>query len=175
MSSINNVSSTSSIFSAQSVSASVSPVTSTDSSTPTSGVSVDISKPGQLMSQLASLAQSDPDQFKSVTADISQQLKDAASSQSGSSADFLNKLADKFGNASQSGSMSDLAPAGGHHHGGGGGHHRMHAAASDSSSSATTGNGNDSIAQLLQGIISTALDGDTDDSTSTTATTSIST
>lgn len=163
--SISNVSSPSSIYSVQPVSVSVSSVTQTSDTAPASGVNVDISKPGQLMSQLSSLAQSDPAQFKTVTANIAQQLKDAASSQSGASADILNKLADKFGNASQSGNASDLAPAGGHHHhGGGGGHHRVHAAASDGSASAATG-GSDPLGQLVQGIISSALDGAGDGAT----------
>jgi len=154
--SISNVSSTSSIYSVQATSFDASSATSVALTTPTSGVSVDISKPGQLMSQLSALAQSDPAQFKSVTASIAQQLQDAASSQSGTAADALNKLADRFSNASQSGNASDLAPAGGHHHhGGGGGHHRVHAAASDDSTSAVTGSS--SVAQLVQGIISSAL------------------
>lgn len=164
--SISNVSPASSIYSVQSVSVSVSSVTQTDDTTPSTGVNVDISKPGQLMSQLSALAQSDPDQFKSVTANIAQQLKDAASSQSGAAADFLNKLADKFGNASQSGNASALAPAGGgHHHHGGGGHHRIQAAASDGSAGAATGGGGGALGQLVQGIISSALDGAADGTT----------
>jgi hypothetical protein len=166
--SINSVSSISTLLDIQSVSTpSPSPASATDASAATSGVNVDISKPGQLMSELTALAQSDPTKFKSVTADIAKQLQDAASSQSGSSASFLDKLADKFSAASQSGSAADLAPSGkahGHHHGGGG-HHRVHASASDGSTAAPGAGPNDSVAQLVQGIISSAL-GTTSTSTS---------
>lgn len=155
---------------------STTPVTSSDAA---NGVSVDISRPGQLFSQLSSLAQSNPDQFKSVTSDIAAKLKDAASSATGSQADFLNKIADRFQSASQSGNVSDLAPpqggqAHGHrhhggHHGGGGG------------AASTGGEGGESVGQILQGIISGALSsvGSTADATTTanatTATTSTST
>ena len=127
------------------------------------GVNVDISKPGQLMSELGSLAQSDPGKFKDVTADIAKQLKSAASSQSGSQADFLNKLADRFSAASQSGDVSDLTPKagkprGGHQHGG---HHGMHAA--EAGGGAPGGGagpgGGGGVGQLVQGIISSSLDG----------------
>jgi hypothetical protein len=125
------------------------------------GVTVDISKPGQLFSDLSSLAQSDPDKFKSVTADIAQKLKDAAAGESGGKADFLNKLADRFSAASQSGSAADLTPnagqargAGHHHHGGSSGH-RAHAAG------AGGGDADGSLAQTIQGIISGALDSTT--------------
>ena len=160
--SINSVSSISTVLDIQSVTTpSSSPASATDASAATSGVTVDISKPGQLMSELTALAQSDPTKFKSVTADIAKQLQDAASSQGGSSASFLDKLAGKFSAASQSGSAADLAPSGkahGHHHGGGG-HHLVHASASASDgSTAAPGTGpNDSVAQLVQGIISSAL------------------
>ena len=75
-----------------------------------SAVSVDLSKPGQLFSQLQNLAQTDPTKFKEVTAEIASQLKDAAASQTGKQADFLNELAGRFDAASQSGKMSDLKP-----------------------------------------------------------------
>lgn len=145
---------------------STTPVTSSDAA---NGVNVDISRPGQLFSQLSSLAQSNPDQFKSVTADIATKLKDAASSASGSQADFLNKIADRFQAASQSGNVSDLAPPqggrahghrhGGHHHGGGGG------------GASTGGEGGESVGQILQGIISGALSSVSTDATTTDATT----
>jgi hypothetical protein len=122
------------------------------------GVSVDISRPGKLFGDLASLAQSDPDQFKAVTADIAKKLKDAAGSEGGSRADFLNKLAVRFDSAAQSGSAADLAPAGkargGHRHGG---HHRMHGAGRADPTGASGDGSGDSLAQVLQGIISGAL------------------
>jgi hypothetical protein len=128
----------------------------------TSGVSVDISKPGQLLSSLTSLATSNPDQFKSVTATIAQQLKDAASSQSGSSADFLNKLADRFSNASQSGKASDLTPDAGKahaHHGHHGGHHHAQASSGSSGAASATGAGApESVGSIVEGIISNALE-----------------
>lgn len=161
--SINSVSSTSALFNIQpATTTSLSSITPNDSISATGGVAVDISKPGQLMSQLSALAQSDPDQFKSVTASIAQQLKDAASSQSGSAADVLNKLSDRFSAASQSGSVSDLSPgagkAHGHHHGGGGHHKMQQASATDASTSATGAGASDPLAQLIQGVISSALE-----------------
>lgn len=144
----------------------VGPQTSTDATGSTSavaGVTVDISKPGQLFGQLSSLATSDPDKFKQVTADIAQKLKDAASSQDGKGADFLTQLANRFSAASQSGSAADLGPprAQGHH--GGHGHHHRHAqsAGNGSSSSAVGQQSGDAsqIFQTVEGIISDALDG----------------
>lgn len=129
-----------------------------------SGVSVDISQPGQLFSQLASLAQSDPAQFKSVTADIAQKLSDAASSQTGAQAEFLKRMADNFTAASQSGNPSDILPkvgqGGGHH----GGHHHHHAAAA--TSTAPDGSSTDPLGELVQGIVSTALDSSSSSSSS---------
>jgi hypothetical protein len=143
---------------------STAPVTSSEAA---NGVNVDISRPGQLFSELSSLAQSNPDQFKSVSADIAAKLKDAAGSATGSQADFLNKIADRFQSASQSGNISDLQPNQGgggrmhghrHHHGGGGG-----------GASSTGGEGGESVGQILQGIISGALSSvSTTDATSTT-------
>lgn len=144
---------------------STSPSTSQTSSTTdvaaasdASGVTVDISKPGQLMRELDSLAQTDPTKFKAVTAEIAQQLKDAASSQSGGRADFLSKLADRFQSASDSGNADGLKPEshGGHHHHG---HHRMRAA-DGSEGMGSTGAGPDtSVGQTIQQIISSALGG----------------
>ncbi|HVR61270.1 MAG TPA: hypothetical protein VMU50_05190 [Polyangia bacterium] len=144
--------------------------TNTDATTSTdsvAGVSVDISKPGQLFGQLSSLASSDPAKFKQVTADIAQKLKDAAGSQDGKRADFLNQLSDKFTAASQSGSAADLAPqrAQGHH--GGHGHHHRHAQGAEGGGGGGTGNtsgqtGGDSgnsVFQTIESIISDALDG----------------
>jgi hypothetical protein len=136
------------------------PATTVGSTDATSGVTVDISKPGQLFSQLSSLASSDPDKFKTVTADIAQKLKDAAGSQDGKRADFLNQLADKFSAASQSGSAADLAPprAHGHH----GGHHRHQQSADSSGGSGQPSGGAGGPAGLFQSvesIISDALQG----------------
>jgi hypothetical protein len=128
-----------------------------DAAAATSGVTVDISKPGQLFSQLSSLAQSDPDKFKAVAASIASKLNDAASSETGHKADFLKGLADRFTAASQSGDASGLAPkAAGHgHHRG---HHAHAAAGGDTGAVPATAGTNDSIAQQVQGIIAGALD-----------------
>jgi hypothetical protein len=135
------------------------------------GVSVGISRPGQLLSELKDLATSDPAKFKSVTADIAQKLKDAASAQGGSASDFLNKLADRFSAASQSGNASDLAPkaggAQGHHHGHGGHHHAAEAAAGGQSA-ATGGGPFGAIEQTVQSIVSTALSSSSSISTAAT-------
>ena len=83
----------------------------------------EVSGPGKWMSELQDLQKSDPDKFKQVTSEISEKLKQEAAGASGQQATFLNKLADKFGQASQSGDMSALQPPGGvsghhgrHHH-----------------------------------------------------------
>jgi len=121
-------------------------------------VSVDLSKPGQLFSQLQNLAQTDPTKFKEVTAEIASQLKDAAASQTGKQADFLNELAGRFDAASQSGKMSDLKPpqgqaqASGHHH-----HHHSVQGAGNAQSSSSSQAGADSMLQVVQGIIANAL------------------
>jgi len=118
------------------------------------GVSVDVSQPGRLMSQLKDLATSDPAKFKAVTAEIAEKLKAVATSQGGKSAAFLDKLADQFSAASQSGSASGLTPqhAHGHHHQHSGGYNKQ-----GSSTPASNGQGVDAIGQTIQGVISSAL------------------
>lgn len=128
----------------------------------TSAVSVDLSNPGQLFSQLQSLSQSDPAKFKQVTAEIASQLKDAASSQTGKQADFLNSLASRFETASQSGKASDLAPPnsqGAQAHHGGHHHHHVQAASTTGQASASGQASADSVFQIVQGIIANALGG----------------
>ncbi|HEY3802632.1 MAG TPA: hypothetical protein VGL61_08480 [Kofleriaceae bacterium] len=84
----------------------------TDTAAPSS---TSFSQMGQLMSQLQSLEQSDPDKAKTVLAKIGSDLSSSNP-----------QLAAKFNQASQSGDLSALQPskgAGGHHHhhhGGGG-------------------------------------------------------
>jgi len=125
-----------------------------------SAVSVDLSQPGQLFSQLQNLAQTDPTKFKEVTAEIASQLKDAASSQTGKQASFLNNLAGRFQTASQSGKMSDLAPpqqgqaqAGAHHHH----HHSQVQAGAGTQSGSSTQSSTESLFQQVQDIIANAL------------------
>ena len=74
---------------------------------------VQISDPGKLFQQLNTLSQSNPNEFKKVTAQIASQLQ-AAAAQSGNStqASFLKQMATNFQNASQSGKFSDLFPQG---------------------------------------------------------------
>ena len=84
--------------------------TSSSSSTQTSSTSsgadsTSVSGPGQLFSELEQLSKSNPSDFKTVTASISQELKSAASSATNSQqANFLNQMAANFATASQSGS-----------------------------------------------------------------------
>jgi hypothetical protein len=160
--SISTIPSSLSVFGVQSVSSNGQPAATTAGAA-ASGVSVDISQPGQLLASLESLATSDPAKFQSVTASIAQQLKDAAGAQSGAGADFLSKLADRFSTASQSGKASDLTPdagkAQGHHHGHGGRHHAQGATAGASSAAAATGaSAPDQVGSIVQGIIKKALE-----------------
>jgi hypothetical protein len=71
---------------------------------------IKLSPMGQMMSKLESLSTSDPDKFKQVTEDISEKLKAAASQATGTDADMLNKMADRFAEASKTGDMSALKP-----------------------------------------------------------------
>lgn len=132
-----------------------------NASSPTAGVTVDISRPGQLLDALKELAESDPDKFKSVTAEIAKNLKDAAAaSQSGSAAQILNKLADRFSSASQSGNASDLTPSpqqGQVHHHGHRGHHRAQEAGAVGAAGPTGAGSSDSVGSIVQGIVATAL------------------
>lgn len=124
-----------------------------------SNVSVQMSQMGQLMNQLSTLAQSDPEKFKQVTAQIADKLSDAASQQSGQASDFLNKVADRFKQASQSGKASDLAPQGhpGAHHAGGHHGHRQYVQAADSATNAQTDNKATTL-QSVENVISSALE-----------------
>ena len=126
----------------------------------TGAYAVNVSQPGQLLSQLQSLAQSDPAKFKTVTADIAAQLKDAASSRTGRQADVLNDLAGRFQSASKSGNPSDLTPrasqtgpqGAGHHH-----HHHHAQVASGNTPGAAGQTHQDSVWQTVQSIIDSAL------------------
>ena len=114
-----------------------------------------VSQMASLMSQLQQLSQSDPSAFKQVTAEISQKLKTEAGQATGDRATFLSQLADKFQQASQSGSMSGFQPpqgaqgpqaAGGHHH-----HHKAQAAQSGYASTAQQGAPQpESVSQIIE-------------------------
>jgi hypothetical protein len=82
---------------------------------------VDLSQAAQVFSKLQNLSQSNPTQFKQLTAKISSQLQTEAQSATGSASTFLSDLANQFQTASQTGNTSSLQPQtaspGGHHHG----------------------------------------------------------
>ena len=148
--SVNSVSSSNSISSLDPL---LSIQTQTDvSSTSGAATKSSISKFGSLMNELQQLSQSDPDKFKEVTASIAQTLQSDASNATGNQAQFLNQLADKFQQASQTGSMSSLQPpasASGHH-----GHHRhvqSYSSGQSEQSSAPSGTQSQTdIAQIIQ-------------------------
>jgi hypothetical protein len=124
----------------------------------------------QLVSTLQQLQQSNPTEYKQVTAQIATNLQTAAqtaqSQGNSGAASQLNQLATDFTSASQSGqlpNLQDLAEAvggssGGRHH-----HHHAHEATSDSSSasSSSTAGSNSSggtsqaLSQLLSSLFQT--------------------
>jgi hypothetical protein len=69
-----------------------------------------MSKMAELMKKLDELQASDPEKFKSVTAEIGKKLLALANSATGSDAERLQDLASKFTQASESGSMAALRP-----------------------------------------------------------------
>lgn len=109
---------------------SITPAADTDStgSSPSSltsaAASTSISDGAKLLHQLQQLAQSDPAEFKKVTADIATQLQTAAQQTGGSEGQALSRIAAKFQQAAQTGNLSSLQPK--HHHGG---HHASASAA----------------------------------------------
>ena len=130
------------------------------------GFSVSMSQMGQLMNQLSSLAESDPEQFKKVTAEIAQQLTDAASQQGGPGADVLNKMAARFEKASQSGKAADLTPQANAPHKSGHHSHRHYVDASSATTETqSNSSGMPSPVQTLESIIQSALSGTTASST----------
>ncbi|HVO18074.1 MAG TPA: hypothetical protein VMU15_02385 [Anaeromyxobacter sp.] len=116
-----------------------------------------ISGPGSLFGELASLSQSDPDQFKKVAGDIAQKLKAAAANATGDQAKFLSSMADKFSEAAQSGDMSVLRPGGAGE--AGGAQHPHHHHKHGGFGQASGGSGTSAFQQLSQ-IISSALQDD---------------
>jgi hypothetical protein len=70
-----------------------------------------VSNPGKLFNELEQLSKQNPAEFKRITAQIAQQLQDAAKNTTDSSeANFLNQMASNFEAASKSGNFSDLFP-----------------------------------------------------------------
>ena len=124
--------------------------------------STQLSPLAQILETLQQLQQSNPTEYKQVTAQIATNLKSAAATAQAdgntTAATQLNQLATDFTNASQSGQLpniQDLAQAvGGHHHH----HHHAQAASSDSdtSSSATssTTDSNTAASQITSELLS---------------------
>jgi len=86
---------------------------STDGTGDTEAVATEVSGPARWMRELDSLASSDPEKFKSVTASIAAKLKEMASGASGDQAKLLGDMATHFEQASQTGSIDALKPKGG--------------------------------------------------------------
>lgn len=70
----------------------------------------EFSKIGQMLSKLESLASSDPEKFKELTAEIAEKLKEAAQGATGREATFLSAMADKFATASREGTTDAIKP-----------------------------------------------------------------
>lgn len=65
---------------------------------------------GKLMAKLQDLSVNDPEKFKKVTSEIAEKLKDAAGSATGQDKEFLEKMAENFTKASESGNVDDIMP-----------------------------------------------------------------
>lgn len=109
------------------------PVTSTESVSASSGppdtpsqgrlsrltpsATASVSGRAKLLSQLKTLAQNNPAEFKQATADIATQLQAASQQSSSGTGNALSTLAAKFQQAAQTGSANALLPAKHHHSG----------------------------------------------------------
>ena len=91
-----------------------------------SGGGVSLSGVGQFLSKLQELEKSDPTKAKQVLTDIAGRLKADAGQATGTQADRLNQLADKFQKAADTGDLSALPAAGAPAVQGGQGHHHGH-------------------------------------------------
>lgn len=85
-----------------------------------------ISGPGRLFSGLQQLAEQDPERFKQVAQQISDQLSATADGSTGRASALAQKLAERFGEAAQTGDLSPFRPGAerggiGHRH-----HHDHH-------------------------------------------------
>ena len=114
-----------------------------------SSTNSDVSDFASVMNSLQELSQSDPTKFKEVMGSVASTLQADASNATGSQAQFLSQLADKFQQASQTGSMSPLQPpSGGHHH-----HHhgvKGYSGQQSSSSDGSTQQPPFDVAQIVQ-------------------------
>ncbi|HET6437249.1 MAG TPA: hypothetical protein VFG59_04255 [Anaeromyxobacter sp.] len=108
-----------------------------------------ISPEGNLFAELDSLSKQDPTRFKEVAQKVADQLKEEASNSTGKRAQFLTSLADRFGQAAQTGDASSLQPpeagAKAHH----GGHHHKHGGSQTSGAGSQPGSSG-SLADIIQ-------------------------
>lgn len=152
---INSVTGTSSLYSVGNVDPTQIVQSATDVDN-TDAAPTNVSQMGSLMSELQQLSKSDPTKFKQVTSEIADKLKAEAGDATGK-ADFLNKLADKFQEASKTGDMSSLKPdqgkqgAKGAHH-----HHGQHSKVSSYAAASQQNQPVDSLAQIIQGALQDA-------------------
>jgi hypothetical protein len=106
--------------------------------------SASISTPGQFMSEMQQLSQSNPTEFKAVASQVAASFQSAASQATGQQAQVLSGLASTFTQAAQTGSLQagqSRGTAGAHHH------HHHHGGGSSSS-------GSSSIAQAFESAMS---------------------
>lgn len=75
------------------------------SGTPPASDRGEMSKMGELLGKLSELASSDPEKFRSVTADTAAKLRELAQNATGKDQEMLSELADKFEEASETGSL----------------------------------------------------------------------
>jgi hypothetical protein len=71
-----------------------------------------VSQRGDLLQRLQQLEQTDPNKFKTLLTTVSDQLRSAASQQTGAAQTSINALADRFVAAANSGQVSKLRPPG---------------------------------------------------------------
>jgi len=101
VSSLSTILGTTSVQSSQAVS---------DLTDPGGSETTGVSKMADLMSQLKSLEDSDPDKFKKVMSTIAEQLEKQAGSSDDGKAGFLEDMASRFKEAAESGDLSVLKP-----------------------------------------------------------------
>jgi len=124
--------------------------------------STSVSDKAKLLQQLQPLSQSNPAEFKQVTADIATQLQAQAKQEGGQQGQALSNLASKFQQASQTGSLSALHPKHHHHHGGG-------ASAASKASDAYQQSSGQGASSQISSIISQVLSQDTGGAATSTA------
>jgi hypothetical protein len=106
------------------------PVASTSGTTQSSAPGwATISRSGEVLSKLQALGESDPSKLQAALTHVSQDLQTSAQSATGSKADALGDLANRFAQAASSGDLSALGASA---------HHRHHASAASPSVSAAS-------------------------------------